>query len=197
MSTSPADAAASRPLPILLFDDECSVCRRMARWVEKSAHDKSGGTSIIVRPIGEDPEALRLLNPELNIWDAYATSHLLMPDGSIKLGGEAVAEVLRNSPSTNWFAWSFAFSVFGFRPFQTILNISYAILSDVRPVFGCKSCGAPGIWLRPIEWVIKGTKTIFGGSRHPSPTPHFTVRQATARQASPTVEVRLPQAGKQ
>jgi hypothetical protein len=51
-----------------------------------------------------------------------------MPDGSMKLGGEAVAEVLRSLPNTKWFAWSFAISIFGFRPFQIILNMAYAIL---------------------------------------------------------------------
>ena len=34
------------------------------------------------------------MSPGLDIWDAYATIHLLMPDGSMRLGGEAVAEVL-------------------------------------------------------------------------------------------------------
>jgi hypothetical protein len=149
-----------------------------------------------VRPIGEDPEALQLLNPELNIWDAYATSHLLMPDGSIKLGGEAVAEILRNSPSTNWFAWSFAIRIFGFRPFQAILNLSYVILSDVRPIFGCKSCGAPALWARPIAWLIKCAKTMFGENRHPGPTPHFALRTASERRSSPMAEVRLSQTEK-
>jgi hypothetical protein len=60
-----------------------------------------GETTIQVeRPIGDDPEALLSLNPDLDIWGAYATIHLLMPDGSMKLGGEAVAEVLRNLPTT-------------------------------------------------------------------------------------------------
>jgi hypothetical protein len=50
-----------------------------------------------------------LLHPDLDIWDAYETIHVMMPDGSMKLGGEAVAEVLRNLPNTKWFAASFRF----------------------------------------------------------------------------------------
>jgi predicted DCC family thiol-disulfide oxidoreductase YuxK len=123
--------------PILLFNDECTVCRHIGYWVQRSAQ-KSGETSITVQPIGDDPERLRSLNPDLDIWDAYATIHVLMPDGSMKLGGEAVAETLRNLPNTKWFAWSFATSMFGFRPFQLILNVSYAILADVRPLFGVR-----------------------------------------------------------
>ena len=159
--------------PILLFNDECAVCRRIGHWVERSAQSSSGEMSLIVQPIGDDPDALLALDPDLNIWDAYETIHLLMPDGSMKLGGEAVAEVLRSLPNTKWFAGCFAVSIFGFQPFQTILNLSYTILADVRPLFGCESCGTPS-WLRPIERLTKWAKSIFGGKRHPSPTPHFT-----------------------
>jgi len=160
--------------PILLFNEECGVCRSIANWVKKQAQAGSGATSIVVRPIGQDPEVLRALNQGLNIWDAYATIHLLMPDGSMKLGGEAVAEVLRDLPSTRWFTWTFAISVFGIRPFQAMLNLAYAILADVRPVFGCESCGTPSLWVRPIRWVVKGVESLFVGSDHPSPSPHFT-----------------------
>ena len=160
--------------PILLFNDECGVCRSIASWVKKQAQAGSGATSIVVRPIGQDPDELLSLNQGLNIWDAYATIHLLMPDGSMKLGGEAVAEVLRHLPSTRWFAWTFAISVFGVRPFQAILNLAYAILADVRPVFGCESCGTPSPWVRPIRWIFKWTASLFGASHHASPSPHFT-----------------------
>jgi predicted DCC family thiol-disulfide oxidoreductase YuxK len=160
--------------PILLFNDECGVCRRIGQWVQKSALSKSGETSIIERPIGDDPKALRALNPNLDIWDAYATIHVLMPDGSMKLGGEAVAEVLRNLPNTKWFAWSFAMSVFGIRPFQLMLNLAYAILADVRPLFGCESCGAPGSWWRPVAAMFRWAGAAFGKSPRAIPNLHST-----------------------
>lgn len=97
--------------PILLFNDECTVCRHIGHWVQESAQSESGETSIL--------------------WDAYETIHVLMPDGSMMLGGEAVAETLRNLRNTKWFAWSFAITIFGFRPFQVMLNVAYAILADV------------------------------------------------------------------
>ena len=160
--------------PVLLFNDECGVCRSIANWVKKQVQTGSGAPSIVVRPIGQDPEELHTLNQDLNIWAAYATIHLLMPDGSMKLGGEADAEVLRNLPSTRWFTWTFAVSVFGIRPFQAILNLAYAILADVRPVFGCESCGTPSPWVRPIRWIIKCVASLFGKSHHRSPSRHFT-----------------------
>ena len=175
---------------ILLFNDECGVCRHIAGWVRKSLLSSSGEASIIVQPIGDDPEALRVLNPELDIWDAYATIHLLMPDGTMKLGGEAVAEVLRALPNTKWFAWTFGVSVFGFRPFQTILNVGYAILADVRPLFGCESCGTPSLWMRPIGWISKRAKAVFGGNRRRATTPHFSPRSGKGLRVLPAEALR-------
>ena len=166
--------------PILLFNDECGVCRHIARWVQLS-----GETSIMERPIGDDPDALRSLNPDLDIWDAYATIHLLMPDGSMKLGGDAVADVLRSLPGTRWFTWSFAVSVFGFRPFQAVLNLAYTILADFRPVFGCESCGTPSPLVRPIRWMMKRVKGAFAEGREPNPAPHFTSLPATGHRPLP------------
>ena len=180
--------------PILLFNDECGVCRYIARWVRKSAQGASLETSVIVQAIGDDPEALRSLDPDLDIWDAYATIHLLMPDGSMKLGGEAVAEVLRRLPNTKWFAWSFAVSIFGIRPFQMMLNMGYAILADVRPLFGCESCGQPSFWLRPIARMSKWAKTRFSGGQRPSPSPHFTALPAGKREPTHAI-ARRPEPG--
>jgi predicted DCC family thiol-disulfide oxidoreductase YuxK len=160
--------------PILLFDDQCGVCRRIGRWVQKSAQRQAGGPSIVTRPIGNDPEALRALKPDLDIWEAYATIHLLMPDGSMKRGGEAVAEVLRRLPNTRWFAWLFAVGIFRFRPFQSLLNLAYTILAAVRPFFGCESCGTPSFRERPIGWIVERAKATFGGRHRRSQTAHFS-----------------------
>ena len=56
--------------PTLLFNDECAVCRLIAHWVRVSAGREIGGSSIIVRAIGNDPDILRSLNPKLDIWEA-------------------------------------------------------------------------------------------------------------------------------
>ncbi len=177
--------------PILLFNDECTVCRHIGHWVQRSALSKAGDTSILVQPIGDDPGRLRSLNPGLDIWDAYQAIHVLMPDGSMKLGGEAVAETLRNLPNTKWFAWSFATTIFGFRPFQLMLNGAYAILSDVRPLFGCESCGKAKV-LRPIHWLTKWATNLFAGGSHTSPSPHFSLSSAARRRPAVSGEA-LPQ----
>jgi predicted DCC family thiol-disulfide oxidoreductase YuxK len=167
--------------PVLLFDDECGVCRHIARWVRKSAQTAAGEVTLVVHPIGDDPEAIKLLSPRLDIWDAYATIHLLMPDGTMKLGGEAVAGVFRNLPNTRWFAGLFALSLFGLRPFQALLDLGYAALAAVRPLFGCKSCGAVGGFLRPVAWLMKRRHFWRGGPPHlrVANKPHFTPRAVT------------------
>ena len=121
------------------------------------------------------------LNQTLSIWDAYATIHLLMPAGSMKLGGEAVAEVLRRLPRTRWFTWIFRVRVLRIRPFQAILNLAYAILADVRPIFGCESCGEPSPWMRTIMWIVRWIASRTGESRHVGSGPHFTPLTARKR----------------
>jgi hypothetical protein len=167
--------------PLLLFDDECGVCRRIARWVRTSARIESGEASVVVQPIGADPELLRSLNPDLDIWDAYATIHLLMPDRSMRVGGEAVAEVLRNLRNTRWCTWTLSVRVFGFRPFQAVLNGAYAILSDVRPLFGCESCGVPTFWVRWMGSAIESAGRLLGAHRRPRPHPHLTALPTSGR----------------
>jgi predicted DCC family thiol-disulfide oxidoreductase YuxK len=172
----------SHTAPILLYNDECAVCRAIAKWVRTSARIGKGEISIVVRPIGNDPEALALLNPQLDIWDAYATIHLLLPDGSMKIGGEAVAEVLRDLPNTKWFAWSFAIGPAGFRPFQIVLNVGYAILSDIRPLLGCASCGSSNAAVRLIERSIALLRAPLRGNRNSrSGRPAAATRRRPAR----------------
>jgi predicted DCC family thiol-disulfide oxidoreductase YuxK len=173
--------------PILLFDGECGVCRHIAGWVWSLAQSRSRTPTFLERPIGNDPEELLALNPSLNIWDAYATIHMLMPDGSMKLGGEAVAEVFRNLPETKWFTWVFGISIFGFRPFQLLLNGSYVVLADVRPLFGCESCGTPRFWVRPIRRIIQWIEHIRGGNRRSKPLPHFTSLPPTDIRTKPAL----------
>jgi predicted DCC family thiol-disulfide oxidoreductase YuxK len=163
-ATAPPGAVTK---PILLFNGECAVCRVIAHWVESSARREPGGPKIVERRIGDDPEALLAINPKLDIWDAYETIHLVMPDGSMKVGGEAVADVLRSLPNCRWFAWSFDVRLLGFRPFQTILNLGYVILSDIRPLLGCESCGIPSPWVRYVGSMLKRGPKPARTSPHP------------------------------
>ena len=98
MDAGNAGVVARPSTPILLFDDECAVCRRMAHWVRSVARNGIGERTIDVRPIGEDPEALRKLDPTLDIWKVYARSHLLMPDGTILVAGDGLVRLAAFHP---------------------------------------------------------------------------------------------------
>lgn len=177
---SAAAPAQRSSVPILLFDGGCATCRRIAGWVQRSADRGVGPPQIVQRPVGNDPAELRQLNPDLDIWDAYAVSHVIMPDGSMKLGGEAVAEVLRRLPRTRRLATLLDLSLFGVRPFQVTLNLAYAVLDDIRPVFGCESCGRPKPWVRPIERLSKWVKSKAGKTPQPRAALHFKPLVAAA-----------------
>ena len=144
-----SSAAVAPALPILLFNGECAVCRAIAGWVHR------GGARLTERPIGDDPAALLRLNPALDICDAYATIHLLMPDGSMLVGGEAVAEVLRRVPAMRWISWTFGVSLFGVRPFQLVLDAGYTVLAEIRPLLGCESCGTANAGVKAMQRVLR------------------------------------------
>jgi len=115
-----------------------------------------------------------LLNPDLDIWEAYAAPHVLMPDGSMKRAGYAVAEVFRCLPNTKWFAGIFAIHMFGTQPFQIMLNAAYDVLADIRPLLGCESCGRPRPWVSPLVWLANQAKSLTGCTRKAAAIPHFT-----------------------
>lgn len=158
---------------ILLFNSDCPVCSKIASWVIANDDPKNGGDQKIdERPIGFDPEALAKLNPNLTIWDAYSTIHVVMPDGSMKVGGEAIAEVLRRLPDTRWATGLLDVGIGGWRPFQSMLNFGYTVLDKLRPALGCKSCGTPTPWWgKPVEWTFNLYQKLTGKA---SPEPAAT-----------------------
>lgn len=147
---------------VLLFNGECSVCKNISNWVIRSDEPSNGGFQAInERPIGHDPDVLKQIHPGLNIWDVYEAIHVIMPDGTIKRGGEAIAEVLRRLPATRRLAWLLDVGIGGARPFQALLNAAYYVLDRLRPALGCKACGRPVPWWgKPIEWTVKAWQAI-------------------------------------
>lgn len=162
-ASTPADTF--RPAdgrPILLYNENCQTCRVLSSWVKRS--DLAGEDLIDERPIPADPSGLAQLNPNLDIWAVYEKIHLLMPDGEIKVGGAAIAEVLRRLPSTRWFAPLFSVGVGSFRPFQSLLDVGYNFLDAIRPALGCESCGGGPVawWAKPIKWAADAVKAMRG-----------------------------------
>ncbi len=146
--------------PILFYNQYCETCDAIAGWVKRA--DKKGGDLISERPIPKYQEDLDKIVPGLDLNEVYATSHLIMPDGTVYQGGEAVREVLERLNSTKWFADVFQVEIAGHKPFQAALNAGYHILDASRPALGCTSCGPNAVptWAKPIKWVVDGVKVI-------------------------------------
>ena len=173
-------------VPILLFDGGCQTCSAIAAWVRRCATKSDGSHRIIARPIGHDPVEVGQFIAGLNIWDAYAVVHVKMPDGSVKLGGEAVTEVLRCLPMTRWIAWCCDRRIFGIQPAQLVLNLAYHILDDIRPILGCDSCGRAKPWVRPFERL---TKWVAGmGHAKVGPTQHLHFKPLPTAPRNPNRE---------
>jgi predicted DCC family thiol-disulfide oxidoreductase YuxK len=93
--------------PTLIFDGECGMCRRavglLQRW------DREHRLRFV--PF-QDEEAVRgfgLALPAL-----AAAMHLVLPDGRVFAGADAVPELGRLLPRKRWWAWGFALP--GVRP---------------------------------------------------------------------------------
>jgi len=116
-----------------------------SHWALVQSRRRANGarTSLIVQPLGTTREA-SVLNPDLDIWTPMKYDHVLMPDGLVKLGGEAVAEVLRRLPNTKWFAWSFAtaYSIPPCQVYSTWPTRSFRCATAVRAV---RVCGKPRV----------------------------------------------------
>src|SRR5258708_4879044 len=62
--------------------------------------DRARRTSSCIR-LGTIRRSCGRSMPDLDIWDACETIHLLMPNGSMTLGGKALAEVLQSLPHSD------------------------------------------------------------------------------------------------
>lgn len=160
-------------MPVLLFDGGCATCTVIGHWVQRRAVARGGDPSIVARPVGHDLAELRRFNPALDLWAAYAVVHVIMPDGSMKLGGAAVAEVFRCLPGTGFLARACDLEIAGVRPFQRLLDLAYQVLDDIRPLLGCESCGHPKPWVRPLQRVKAWAEGRRGAAPHATGPVHF------------------------
>lgn len=153
--------------PVLLYNGQCEVCQVLSSWVK--AADLKGEDLIDERPLPNDPAALARIHPGLDIWKAYEEIHVVMPDGRLLKGGEAIAEVLKRLPYTSWMSGVFDLEVFGKKTGVAALHVAYKILDAIRPALGCSSCGGGPVvwWAKPIQWGANLVKWALGkGDEH-------------------------------
>lgn len=99
-------AAEPRP-PTLIFDGECGFCRRSVELVRRWDRDQR----LRYVPFQDESAVGRfgIALPAL-----AASMHLVLPDGRVFAGADAVPELGKLLPGKRW--WSWAFAVPGVRP---------------------------------------------------------------------------------
>src|ERR1700678_3035384 len=83
------------PMPLLIFDGECGFCRRwVGRWKNAT------GEAVTYLPL-QDP-AVATQFPEIPREDMEESIHLVLPDGSVYYGAEAVFRSLAAGGRERW-----------------------------------------------------------------------------------------------
>jgi predicted DCC family thiol-disulfide oxidoreductase YuxK len=93
--------------PTLVFDGTCGFCRDTVRLVAR--WDRAGRLVLVPFQDAGQVAALGLAPPAV-----AAALHLVLPDGRVFAGADAVAELLRLLPGLGWAARAFAIP--GVRP---------------------------------------------------------------------------------
>ncbi len=117
-----------RPTPpasvVALFDGQCGVCSRSARWI--GARDASHQ---VERLDLRDPEAAARF-PDLSPDAVRAQMHVVTPDGRVIVGLDAVRAAFAVLPG-----WWLAASVLGVPGLHAVAGVGYRLFARNRLVF--------------------------------------------------------------
>jgi predicted DCC family thiol-disulfide oxidoreductase YuxK len=88
-------------LPTLIYDGECGLCQRAVQRLR--AWDREQRLAYL--PF-QDTDAVRRFG--IGLPALAAAMHLVLPDGRVFSGADAVPELGRLLPGKGWWAWGFA-----------------------------------------------------------------------------------------
>jgi predicted DCC family thiol-disulfide oxidoreductase YuxK/uncharacterized membrane protein YphA (DoxX/SURF4 family) len=95
-----ARIASPPPKPLLIFDGDCGFCRRWAaRW------QRATGDAVAYLPFQDDTAAKKY--PEISREDFARSIHLLLPDGAVHTGADAVFRSLAAGGAERWLFWCY------------------------------------------------------------------------------------------
>ncbi|HXF95740.1 MAG TPA: DUF393 domain-containing protein [Gemmatimonadales bacterium] len=86
--------------PTLIYDGECGLCRQSVDQVRR--WDRDGRIAVVPFQDREAVERFGIALPAL-----AAAMHLLLPDGRVFAGADAVPELLKLLPGKGWLRWVF------------------------------------------------------------------------------------------
>jgi predicted DCC family thiol-disulfide oxidoreductase YuxK len=111
----------------LVYDAECAMCRASALWIMRRAMD-GGRLEILPCRCFERRERY----PQISDEACMTAMQLVLPDGRIVAGADAVPELLRRIPHWGWVASAFALP--GVRP---VARRAYAWIARNRMKISC------------------------------------------------------------
>lgn len=116
----------------LIYDADCPMCRASALWLMRRALSRGALEILPCRS-----EARHARYPAITEDVCLTAMQLVLPDGRVLAGGDAVPEILRRVRGWGWLASVFALP--GVRP---IARRVYAWIARNRMKI---SCGLPGV----------------------------------------------------
>jgi predicted DCC family thiol-disulfide oxidoreductase YuxK len=119
--------ATREPVATLVYDGECAMCRASALWIMRRAMD---GGALEILPCRSAPRRTRF--PQISDAQCMTAMQLVLPDGRILAGADAIPELLRRIPRWRWLAGFFALS--GVRPLGRVV---YAWIARNRMRVSC------------------------------------------------------------
>jgi predicted DCC family thiol-disulfide oxidoreductase YuxK len=116
------------PPAVLVYDGECAICRASALWVMRLA---LGGGALEILPCRSEPRRARF--PQISDTACMEAMQLVLPDGRILAGADAVPELLHRIRGLGWLATLFALP--GARP---LARRFYAWVARNRMRLSCR-----------------------------------------------------------
>ena len=113
---------------VLIYDSECAMCRASALWLMRLA--LSGG-ALEILPCRSEPRRARF--PRISDEACMTAMQLVLPDGRVLTGADAVPELLRRIRGLGWLATLFALP--GARP---LARRFYAWVARNRMRLSCR-----------------------------------------------------------
>jgi len=94
--------------PVLIYDEDCPICRKVAHWVERNKR----GDVLELLPC--QAKVVRSRFPSMEQTVCMRGMQLILPDGRLLPGEKALPEVINRLRRYHWAAWVFRIPGSGF-----------------------------------------------------------------------------------
>jgi predicted DCC family thiol-disulfide oxidoreductase YuxK len=112
---------------VLIYDGECAMCRASALWLMRRARIPD---RLEILPCRSGPRRARY--PQITDEACMSAMQLVLPDGRILSGADAVPELLRRVRGWRWVA-----ALFGLPPVLPVTRRLYAWVARSRMKLSC------------------------------------------------------------